>query len=44
MENKSLYFVGLSGCGKSTIANFVMAKLNELTNRKFHIMMVILLD
>ena len=30
----SLYFVGLSGCGKSTIANFVMAKLNELTNRK----------
>ena len=28
-----LYFVGLSGCGKSTIANFVMAKLNELTNR-----------
>ena len=28
-----LYFVGLSGCGKSTIANFTMAKLNELTNR-----------
>tara|TARA_B100000886_G_scaffold336968_1_gene296760 strand:+ start:4039 stop:5730 length:1692 start_codon:yes stop_codon:yes gene_type:complete len=30
----TLYFVGLSGCGKSTIANFVMAKLNEYTNRK----------
>lgn len=33
-QGLSLYFVGLSGCGKSTIANFVMAKLNELTNRK----------
>ncbi len=29
----TLYFVGLSGSGKSTIANFVIAKLNELTNR-----------
>ena len=28
-----LYFVGLSGCGKSTIANFVMAKLKELSDR-----------
>jgi len=28
-----LYFVGLSGCGKSTIANFMIAKLQELTNR-----------
>jgi sulfate adenylyltransferase len=28
-----LYFVGLSGCGKSTIANFTIAKLQELTNR-----------
>ena len=28
-----LYFVGLSGCGKSTIANFVMSKLKELSNR-----------
>jgi sulfate adenylyltransferase len=30
----TLYFVGLSGCGKSTIANFVISKLNELTNRE----------
>ena len=30
----TLYFVGLSGSGKSTIANFVMSKLGELTNRK----------
>ncbi len=28
-----LYFVGLSGCGKSTIANFTMSKLQELTNK-----------
>lgn len=28
-----LYFVGLSGCGKSTIGNFMIAKLQELTNR-----------
>jgi sulfate adenylyltransferase len=28
-----LYFVGLSGSGKSTIANFVMAKLQELSNK-----------
>ena len=28
-----LYFVGLSGCGKSTIANFMISKLQELTNR-----------
>ena len=28
-----LYFVGLSGCGKSTIANFTIAKLQELTNK-----------
>jgi len=30
----TLYFVGLSGSGKSTIANFIISKLNELTNRK----------
>lgn len=30
----TLYFVGLSGSGKSTIANFVISKLRELTNRK----------
>ena len=29
-----LYFVGLSGCGKTTIANFTMSKLRELTNHK----------
>jgi len=29
-----LYFVGLSGSGKTTIANFIINKLNELTNRK----------
>ena len=28
-----LYFVGLSGCGKSTIANFMISKLQELTTR-----------
>mgnify|MGYP000058924048 FL=1 len=28
-----LYFVGLSGSGKSTIANFIISKLQELTNR-----------
>lgn len=30
----TLYFVGLSGCGKTTIANFVISRLNELTNRE----------
>ena len=30
----TLYFVGLSGCGKSTVANFVISKLHELTNRE----------
>lgn len=30
----SLYFVGLSGSGKSTIANFVIAKLKELSNKE----------
>lgn len=28
-----LYFVGLSGGGKTTIANFVISKINELSNR-----------
>ena len=30
----TLYFVGLSGSGKSTVANFVISRLQELTNRK----------
>ncbi len=29
-----LYFVGLSGCGKTTIANFIISRLRELTHRK----------
>lgn len=30
----TLYFVGLSGSGKSTIANFVISKLRELSNKQ----------
>lgn len=30
----TLYFIGLSGSGKSTISNFVMARLFEFTDRK----------
>lgn len=30
----TLYFVGLSGSGKSTIANFVISKLRELSNKE----------
>ena len=32
-EGICLYFVGLSGCGKTTLANFVISKINELSNR-----------
>jgi sulfate adenylyltransferase len=33
-----LYFVGLSGSGKSTIANHIMTKLKEITNQKISIL------
>lgn len=32
-QGLTLYFVGLSGSGKTTISNFIMAKLKELSNR-----------
>ena len=33
-DGLTLYFVGLSGSGKSTIANFVISKLRELSNKQ----------
>ena len=33
-DGLTLYFVGLSGSGKSTIANFVISKLRELSNKE----------
>jgi sulfate adenylyltransferase len=33
-EGICLYFVGLSASGKSTLANFIISKLKEITNRK----------